>query len=247
MIDFSNISKKTFTGYFLRVLLKVIPGFAVMPVMQGALRGHRWIKGSGVNSYWLGNYEKHEQNIFAKKVQPGDVVLDIGANVGFYSLIASKIVGDGGMVYAFEPSAINLSYLKRHFDLNACHNAIIVEGAVSNSNGLVYFSDGEDKATGSINRGDAGTLVPVFPLDELVGKHIIKAPTVMKIDVEGGEFDVLNGAMRILKDNHPTIFLSTHNIAVRKECIDLLTSLGYTLSSLDERGIDKTFEFLATY
>jgi len=247
MINFSAVSKTSFAGLFLRTILKVIPGFVVVPVFQGALKGSKWIKGSGVNAYWLGTYEKQEQEIFAKKVKEGHVVFDIGANVGFYSLIASKIAGGTGKVYAFEPAPRNVYYLKKHFELNNCVNSIVVLGGVSDKKRFVYFNEGSHPATGFLSNEIGSILVPIFDLDELVENKIIPAPNLMKIDVEGSEFKVLTGAKNILEKYHPTIFLSTHNEQVHKECLELLRSFNYKLGSIDNLDINKTSEVLATY
>lgn len=247
MLDFSKISKKTILGLILRLPLKLIPKSTILPIFQGILRGSKWIKGSGVNTYWLGTYEKDQQIDFAKKIKSGDVVYDIGANVGFYSLIASKMAGKNGKVYAFEPAPRNLIHLKKHLELNKCENSIAVSGAVSDKKDLVYFNDGDHAATGFLSKNNGNILVPTFDLDELVENKIIMAPNLMKIDVEGAEFDVLNGAKNILEKYHPTIFLSTHNDKVHKECINLLRSLNYKLESMNTLSLEKTDGVLATY
>jgi len=247
MIDFSAISKKTCAGSFLRLILKLIPSFYIITIKQGIIKGCKWIKGSGVNGYWLGNYEKAEQKIFAQKVKKDDVVFDIGANVGFYSLLASKIVGINGKVYAFEPAPVNLYYLKKHLKLNNCANSIVVVGAVSDKNDMVYFNEGDHAATGHISKDGDSTLVPTFYLDKLIEDKMILSPNLMKIDVEGAEFSVLSGGKNMLDKYHPTIFLSTHNQTAHQQCLNLLLSLNYKLASLNNLDIEKTSEVLATY
>jgi hypothetical protein len=118
MIDFSKISKKSLIGKFLRRILKLIPPNSVLPILQGKLRGTKWIIGSGVFSYQLGCYEAEKQKAFIKQVKSGDVFYDIGAHIGFYTLLASKLIGDRGRVYAFEPLPRNIFYLKKHISLN---------------------------------------------------------------------------------------------------------------------------------
>ncbi len=247
MINISKISKKTLLGSFSRLLLKIIPNETILPILQGSLKGSRWIKGSGVNAYWLGTYEIEQQRMFTDKIKEGDTVFDIGANVGFYSLIASKIVGDRGNVYAFEPAPRNVHYLKRHFDLNTCTNSKVFIGGVSNKKDVVYFNDGDHAATGFLSQEKSGLLVPVISLDELIADQIILRPNLMKIDVEGAEVDVLHGALQTLKEFHPTIFLSTHSEQIHQECIELLKSLGYTLSPLNSSTVETSTEILATY
>ena len=246
MLDFSNISKNTTIGFLLRLPLRLIPHNTVVYIVQGILKGNKWVKGSGVNSYWLGNYEKEQQILFTKNIKEGDVIFDVGSNVGFYSLIASKMTGKKGRVYAFEPAPRNLYYLKKHLELNNCTNSIIVSGGVSDKTDVVYFNDGDHFATGSLSRDSSNMLVPTFNLDGLIENKKIIAPNVMKIDVEGAEFDVLNGVKNTLIKYHPIIFLSTHNEQVHQKCLELLHSLDYKLSSLDNTmNLDKAGLILA--
>ncbi len=247
MLDFSQISNKTIVGTTLRLPLKLIPKNTILPIFQGILKGLKWIKGSGVNTYWIGTYEKDQQILFASKIREGDVVFDIGANVGFYSLIASKLTGSTGKVYAFEPAPKNLNYLKRHIEINKCINSTVVSGAVSNKKDLMYFDDGDHAATGSLSKKHGALLVPTFDLDSLIDDEIITPPNLMKVDVEGAEFDVLTGGQRMLEKYHPTVFLATHNTGVHKECLNLLRSLNYKLESISELNLDDTDAVLATY
>ena len=66
--------------------MRFIPENTKVLILQGRLKGKKWIKGSGVNGYWLGTYELEKQKMFEKNIKRGDVVFDIGANVGIYSL-----------------------------------------------------------------------------------------------------------------------------------------------------------------
>jgi predicted methyltransferase len=87
------------------------------------------------------NQDKHEISLLNKYIRKGDVVLDIGANIGFYTKILSALVGEQGKVYAFEPDATNFSHLKK----NAGHlkNAVLINKAVSDKTGKItlYQSD----------------------------------------------------------------------------------------------------------
>ena len=69
--------------------------------MQGKIRGKKWVVGSGNHGYWLGWYEYDKRILFEKTVTKQSIVFDIGAHVGFYTLLASELVGPGGKVYAF--------------------------------------------------------------------------------------------------------------------------------------------------
>ena len=102
-IDCSRISSRSYLGRVMRLPLKIIPGNAVLPILQGPLRGARWVVGSGTHGCWLGTYELPKVELFAGTIQEGMTVFDIGAHAGYYSLIASRAVGGAGHVVAFEP------------------------------------------------------------------------------------------------------------------------------------------------
>ena len=89
-IDCSRISSRSYLGRVVRFPLKVIPGTAVLPILQGPLRGARWVVGSGTHGCWLGTYELRKLELFAGTIQEGMTVFDIGAHAGYYSLIASR-------------------------------------------------------------------------------------------------------------------------------------------------------------
>jgi len=244
MINFSGISNKSLLGRFLRFTLRLLPKNMVVPIIQGPLKGKKWIVGAGVHGYWLGSYEYEKQLLFTRLIsnyvsrKGKAVVYDIGANVGFYTLLASILVGSEGKVIAFEPLPRNIYYLKKHIELNMCKNVLILEVAVADKNGLAYFDDSRDPSMGCIsNRGNLQ--VKTVSLDELVNTAQIPPPDFIKIDVEGAELLVLNGARRVLIEYSPVIFLSTHGKDIHLACINLLKTLGYKFKSI-EKG--KTYE-----
>ena len=89
LMSFSAISSNSLLGAALRYPLRWIPDDLVVPVLQGPLRGKKWIVGSSSHGCWLGGYEYEKQRRFAQAINPGGVVYDIGAHVGFYMLLAS--------------------------------------------------------------------------------------------------------------------------------------------------------------
>jgi FkbM family methyltransferase len=99
----------------------------------------KWVKGAGPNAYWVGSYEVARMCEFAKSLKKGDVVYDVGANVGIYSLIASSGVRTSGCVYAFEPLQRNLSYVRRHVTLNNLQNCTVIASAVCNREATLVF------------------------------------------------------------------------------------------------------------
>jgi len=173
-------------------------------------------------------------------VCPGHVVYDIGANVGFYTLLAAHLVGRAGSVVAFEPAARNVGYLRRHVELNAFTNVRVLEVAVSDRVGTAVFQTGPTFSEGRLVEGDSlgpgQCRIELVALDDLLADGDVPLPHMLKIDVEGAEYAVLCGAVNLLERGRPEILLSTHSTAVRNECVQLLTQLGYYVRPMLERG-----------
>jgi len=124
--------------------LKVIPKKMVMPILSGPNRGLWWVSGSFIHGCWLGWYEKSCVQFVASLIRPGMVAFDVGANVGYYTLLLARGVGPNGRVIAFEPDPVNVAHLKEHMRLNKISNVEIVEAAVSDREGTVFFRGRRD-------------------------------------------------------------------------------------------------------
>lgn len=166
--------------------------------------------------------------------------------MGFYTLLASVLVGENGKVIAFEPLPRNLSYLREHLRLNQVNNVEIVEAAVSNIDGTAWFEEGETSSTGRIS-ASGDWEVEVCSLDTLIAKGEIPVPTLIKMDIERTEFRALQGARAMLTQYHPTVFLATHGRDVHNRCCNHLTSLGYELEPITGKNIKDADEIVAFY
>ncbi len=176
----------------MRFPLHLIPKGAVLPVLQGKLRGAKWIAGSSNHGCWLGSYEYEKQQLISRMIKPKTVAFDIGAHVGFYTLLFSKLVGSEGKVVAFEPFPPNLHYLRRHITLNHLSNVEVFQAAVSDATGITSFVQGPSSSMGQIaDRGDFE--VKQVSIDELIDEGKLPAPNYMKIDIEGAEYKALLG------------------------------------------------------
>ena len=102
-LNLSAVSSRSVAGKFLRWPLRFVPRELAVPIPQGALHGKRWIVGSATHGCWLGSYEYSKRRLFERRVAAGDIVYDVGANAGFYTLLASVLVGPTGHVVAVEP------------------------------------------------------------------------------------------------------------------------------------------------
>lgn len=227
-----------------RVLFgKLLPRYPY-PVLRGPLRGSKFILGTlggsgGGGTVYFNLLEPGQTASFVKILKPGNTLFDVGANVGYYTVLGSRIVGDHGRVISFEPVAKNISFLYRHMVLNNLRNVDIVSAACSDSNSLAVFSAGPTSSMGHIVsdrnyllENEQKMLVPVVTLDAVSQKLDI-LPNVLKIDVEGAEVEVLRGAANILSKNKPKIFLSVHSTDLRDECLALLLQYNYKSTPLD--------------
>jgi len=175
-----------------------------MRARSGLIQNMNWIVGAGTHGCWLGTYELDKQKALSQFVKPGMTVFDIGANAGFYTLGFSRLVVEKGRVWAFEPSARNASYLLKHVNLNHLRNVSLIQAAVCEKKGLSGFQPTESPATGHLS--DTGEYwVPTVSLDDMVAENILPVPGLVKMDVEGAESRVFDGARTIL-GRHSTIF-----------------------------------------
>jgi FkbM family methyltransferase len=243
MLESSVFDPHTFLGRLARYPLRLLPATSVMPVLRGPLRGKKWIVSSQRHAFWLGSYEPEMQRLFVKVVRPGSVFYDIGANVGFYSLLASQLVGTGKVI-AFEPSPENVRYLRRHLDLNQCSNVEILDLAICDREGYAYFAE---DGTGSMGRLEphGGLQVRTSTLDTLVRAQKIPPPDYLKMDIEGAEFQALSGARQCFQQYKPVLFLATHGKEIHGYCCELLNSWGYKMEFVRKQSEDRA-ELLAT-
>jgi FkbM family methyltransferase len=223
-------SGQTLLGKILRAPLSLIPAESEVRILRGPLRGKKWVVGASSHECWAGSYEVDELSAFAAAIQSGACVYDIGANVGIYTLMASMAAGPDGNVYAFEPVERNLRYLRRHVDLNRMRNVSVIDAAVSDAPGMQRFSlTSWDHRMGRLSSdGEVG--VRVVSIDaSVVDDKSLRAPDVMKIDVEGAELRVLQGADRVVREFHPSIFLEVHGEREHSECREFLEARGYVV------------------
>jgi FkbM family methyltransferase len=229
---------------------RVMPPFAY-PVVRGPLRGKRFILRSaagagGGASVYVNGVEPLKTKALLGVLEPGQIVFDIGANIGYYTLLASQQVGPSGRVLAFEPFVRNLAYLDRHVRLNNADNVMIVPVACAERNSLERFVIGADCATGHLSSESTpqqeSLIVATTTVDDVV-REIGLRPDVMKVDVEGAEKRVLLGAAKTLSNARPILLLGAHSPGLRTECTNYLLGLGYPPPSICEE-VDGDTELL---
>lgn len=245
-MNFVDLVNKPIIGQFMRFPLRFIPKKIRLPIIRGSLKGKKWIVGSSNHGCWIGIYEYQKQHIFERTITQGSIVYDLGAHVGFYTLLASVLVGSGGKVVSFEPIPRNIFFLKEHLRLNQIDNVQVVEAAVSNKSGITFFDECPFSMMSHIST--KGKLqVKTVAIDDLISEGEIPPADYIKIDIEGAEMLALSGAKFMISRSTPTIFLATHGKSVHQECCQFLRALDYKLKPIDNKGIEESSEIVATY
>jgi FkbM family methyltransferase len=167
-------------------------------------------------SVMSGVFERHELDIFERACSAGATVLDVGANIGLYSVIAAQRTGPSGTVYAFEPVPENIAFLRKNLELNGVTGRVAVqEVAVGEADGEleIFLSDRQigthSAAKATVGGGAAvkSVKVPMRSVDAFVANNGISRIDVVKVDVEGYDGQVLQGALQTLRRHKPVLFI----------------------------------------
>jgi FkbM family methyltransferase len=241
LINFSAIRPESLAGKLVRYPFRMLPPDLTVPVLQGPLQGLRWIVGSHLHGCWLGSYEWKTQRLLAANLKSSGVFYDVGANVGFYSLLAAKIIAPG-QVYAFEPLPSNLVYLRKHLEMNRIENVEVIQMAVCDRVGEALFRTEKTRAMGRIE-SDGNLSVQASTLDSLLEQERISPPNYIKMDIEGSEFQALLGARGCFDRYRPKLFLATHGVNVHDNCCQLLNSWNYEFYYTARESADRAEMF----
>ncbi len=217
-------------------------GFTEVTVAAGGLRGLRLsLDMQEEKDFWLGTYEPDLQAAIAKLVHPGMTAYDVGANMGYMTLLLARAVGETGRVFAFEALPENVERLRRNIALNALEPVVtVIPAAVCEASRPVKFliapSDDMGKAEGSAGRQEVaytGAIdVPGLSLDDFVYVQGSLPPQVVKMDIEGGEVLAMPGMRRLLLEEQPIILLELHGPEAGQAAWECLTSAGYQICQM---------------
>jgi FkbM family methyltransferase len=194
---------------------------------------------------WHHVFEPGTTAFFKNNIHSGQKVIDIGANIGYYTLLFSGLVGEEGHVYAFEPEAESIKLLKKNLEINSIKNVTIIEKAVSNEDTTLplYLS--------KINRGNH----QIFNSGEGRESIDVKSTTIdsyfenskdeidwIKMDIEGAEYNALHGMKKLFKQNPSLKLITEMNASGLKEAgtsvekyVNALKDLKFTFEEIDER------------
>ncbi len=195
--------------------------------------------------YFLNTYEEAELNFISKQLIKGDTFVDIGANFGLYSLVASRIVGATGTIISFEPFQENLTKLKTNIALNNYNNITVVQKAIVDKNAqlqLRYHPKEANLGMVSAYLEDFAITqnVPAIALDSYFEENKIKQVDFIKMDIEGGEFLALKGMQKLLQKFKPTLLVEIlpdeYTINNEDLITNLLSTYGYKKWFVKEDG-----------
>lgn len=226
-------------------------GRVTLPVLAGPGRGLRFsfdLSRRIEAAYVTGRYDIAQVTTFAKIVKPGMVVWDIGTYLGFYTAVASRLVGPAGRVVAFEPDPENLERARHNVELNSLTNVDFVEAAIGEPVAhvtLIRTRNTNSHIAGAFvgrDRADYSTRMPkhhetirarCLSLDEAYLDPSIPRPDVIKLDIEGAEQFALKHVDRLAAEVGPIIMLELHNPECDAVAWEFSQRTGYRLRSLE--------------
>ncbi len=178
-----------------------------------------------------GYFEKDIRDYIAQSLTPGDIFVDVGSNMGCFTLLASQLVGPQGRVLAFEPQTEAFSRLSANVQLNSLSNVVLNNFALGAAPGeMKLYLPGLDWShcsslhPSSWHNEQVFSIVKVVKLDDVLSKPSVKQVKLIKIDVEGGELDVLRGAENVLLEFKPRLLIEI--------CQQTFKAAGWDLSDM---------------
>lgn len=209
---------------------------------------HPSFKGLSEEIVMLGTHEPVCTRVYLQHLRKGDHVLDVGSNLGYYALLAGRAIGSAGRVLGFEPARDVYSILERNVARSGLTNIQVFPWAISDRSEPIEFYGSEVPSWGSLIREKdllqaKPTVVQAKRLDDLLDDFPGFRPTVLRMDVEGGELMALEGGQRLLRECRPSIFVEIHPFAYEWErahqMLIQIHDLGYSSGVVIERIWDE--------
>lgn len=227
----------------IKKLLKIVAARWPFPVLATLKSGRKMYvdlrSGVGQGIYVTGEFDPVVFDAISSRLTSGGVFVDVGANVGYYTFCSLDLVGDTGQVHAFEIDPRPLKCLRKTVDSLKIKNVHIHNVAVSSSKGVGFLTQESDCGHSHVDPDGSGKRVDTISLDLWQEDASCDSIDVIKIDVEGGEFSVLRGAVETLKKHKPLIvFEADNDLQDRHECrvsdiTELLGSIGYEVQKVE--------------
>lgn len=161
---------------------------------------------------FFGEWEPSITAVFRKLLRPGDRVIDVGANIGYFTILSSMLVGETGRVFAFEPSVETRSRLHRNLELNGIQNVSVIPSAAWNETGTATFNKHPSDRGGSSLRSIEGSIetetVDLVPIESAIDEAEWSKIRLVKIDIEGAECHGVEGMARLLESNRDVVVIT---------------------------------------
>jgi FkbM family methyltransferase len=208
-------------------------------IAAGNLAGTRmFLDLKAEKDYWLGTYEPQLQATIQELVLPGQIAYDIGANIGFMTLLFAQCVESTGHVYAFEALPANLQRLRDNIALNSVDDRVtIISAAVNDRSNSTKFYIGPSPGTGKLVKSAGRSTITYresievegISIDDFIYQSGNPAPDILKIDIEGGEVLALPGMSRMLHEKRPVVMIELHGQEAARVGWDLLKKENYRI------------------
>ncbi len=220
-----------------KVILALSMGYKQVTVRrQGVKLSVNLGSGQGLYCAVAGRRYEPEMDYFLRRMQPGDTFLDVGANIGNFSLHAHRLIQPSGQVYAFEPLPANYETLRSNIHLNRAHNIQPFNLALSDREGafMMHVPSRNSSATLVHSEGSVTTQT----LDAFCARHNVSKPRFIKVDIEGGELCFFRGAERILREASPIILFESMHSGPEFLERRFLRAIGFKLYRLNGGAIE---------
>ena len=212
----------------------------VVKIQSGPLKGKKWIATSG-SKFIKGRFETYKAKAFLEHFKEGDVFFDIGAHFGYFSLLANQ---KSDQIFSFEPRPANRKFFKKHMALNKAAGVQLFPYAIGDKTGTVRFNTQTGSATGHVS--DDGNLeVEMIHIDEWVQNKKLPKPDFIKIDVEGGEIEVIKGCRETIYTYRPKMLIATHGDELHQSVLQFLESQNYQIEVLEPESETGDTEIMA--
>lgn len=240
--------KKNFRSkYFFRSYLLNSPSISGVETIN--LRGIKFELNTSdfVDKYLFvtGEYEPDVTDFILNNLKKGDVFMDIGANIGYFSILASKRVGNSGEIYAYEPNPVTLNRLKRNISINQIENIYVKPFAVSNSRESINFYIPKFKNSGmsSLRGIENSKVVKVNTI--ILDDRLNQLPKIklIKLDIEGAEHLAISGMVKLLRRDKPMLLLELTDEFLKEfdssafKLLQFLSSFGYRIFNINGNEI----------
>jgi len=195
-------------------------------------------------------WEPEVTAVIQKNTQPGMVALDVGADIGYYTVNLAKRVGPQGRVIAFEPIPEARKRLEQNISTNGYNNITVSPYALGNQDGIVYLEDPFTKSRISLTKSENGSngandiKVIIKRMDDLINDLELDRIDIVKMDIEGAEHEALRGMEQSLRKYKPVLVIEVHHEylpffnSTADAVLEWLKGVGYRLELIDEGEMD---------